>query len=36
LHYLVLLVLWEITVGHIAYGRLYVAEYVFPDATEWL
>ena len=31
LHYLVLLVLWEITVGHIAYDRLYIAEYVFPD-----
>jgi hypothetical protein len=31
-HFLVLSVLREITVGHIAYGRLHVAEYVFPDA----
>jgi len=31
LHYLVLLVLREVTVGHIAYGRLHVSEYVFPD-----
>jgi hypothetical protein len=31
LHDLVLLVLREVTVGHIACGRLHVTEYVFPD-----
>jgi len=31
-HYLVLSVLREVTVGYIAFGRLHVNEYVFPDA----
>jgi len=31
LHYLVLLVLQEVTVGHMAYGRLHLTEYLFPD-----
>jgi len=31
LHYWVLLVLQEVTVGQIACGRLHVTEYVFPD-----
>jgi hypothetical protein len=31
LHYLMLLVLWEVAVGRIAYGRFHVIEYVFPD-----
>jgi len=31
LHYFVLLVLREVTVRHIVYGRLHVKEYVFPD-----
>ena len=30
LHFLVLSVLWEVMVSHIAYCRLYVTEYVFP------
>jgi len=30
-HYVVLSVLREVTVGHIAYGRLHVTENVFPD-----
>ena len=29
--YLVLSVLREVMAGHIAYGRLHVTEYVFPD-----
>jgi len=33
-HYVVLSVLWEVTVGHIAYGRLHVREYVSPDAWD--
>ena len=33
LHYLVLSVLQEVMVGHIAYGRSHVTEYVFPDAV---
>jgi len=33
-HFLVLSVLWEVTVGHIAYGSLHVREYVFPDILE--
>jgi len=33
-HFLVLSVLREVTVGHIAYGRLHVTEYVFPDILE--
>jgi len=32
-YYMMLLVLWEVTVGHIAYGRLHIREYVFPDVT---
>ena len=35
LHYLVELVLREVTVGHIAYGGLHVTEYVFPDVYNW-
>jgi len=31
LHGLVLSVLWEVTVGHRAYGRWHVTEYVLPD-----
>jgi len=31
LHYFVLSVLREVTVGHIANGRLHVTESVFPD-----
>ena len=27
-------VLREVTVGHITYGRLHVAEYVFPDEAQ--
>jgi len=34
LHYLVLLVLQEVTVGHIACGRLHITEYVFPDGEQ--
>jgi len=30
-HYVVLSVLREVMVGHIARGRLHVTEYVFPD-----
>jgi len=30
-HYVVLSLLWEVTVGHRASGRLHVTEYVFPD-----
>jgi hypothetical protein len=30
-YYLVLLVLREVTVGHIACGRLHVTKFVFPD-----
>jgi hypothetical protein len=33
-YYLVLLVLREVTVGHIACGRLHVTKYVFPDGTD--
>jgi len=33
-HYVVLLVLREVMVGHIAYGRLHVKENVFPDERE--
>jgi hypothetical protein len=32
-HYLVLLELQEVSVSHIACGRLHVTEYVFPDET---
>jgi len=31
LQYLVVSVLWEITVGYLAYGILHVTEYAFPD-----
>jgi len=31
LYYLVISVLQEVTVGHVAYGRLHVIEYLFPD-----
>jgi len=31
-HYVVLSVLRDVTVGHIACGRLHVTENVFPDA----
>jgi hypothetical protein len=31
LHYLVLPVLWVVTVEHIECGRLHIAEYIFPD-----
>jgi hypothetical protein len=34
--YLVSLMLQEITVGHIARGRLHVTEFVFPDGAPWL
>jgi len=34
LHYLVLLVLWEVMVGHIACGRLHITQYVFPDMPQ--
>jgi hypothetical protein len=30
-HEVVLSVLWEVTVGDIAYYRLHMTEYVFPD-----
>ena len=33
LHYLVLSVLQEVTVGHISYGWSHVTEYVFSDAV---
>ena len=32
-HYVVLSVLREGTVGHIAYGRLHMTDYVFPDVV---
>jgi len=35
LHYLVLLVLREVTVGDRAYGRLHITEYVFPDVVSF-
>jgi len=35
LHDLVLSVLREVMVGHIAYGRLHITEYVFPDVSGW-
>jgi hypothetical protein len=34
--YLVLSVLWEVTVGHTAYNRLYISEYDLPTAVlDW-
>jgi len=33
LHDVVLSVLREVMVGHIAYGRLHITEYVFPDVA---